>query len=139
MMTWFRLTFSLLCWALLCLLLGLNQSADWNYQSHVVSSQPCFDQGKEAASDSPTTSVVGSMEFDPARAGPFGSLVLDGASTAGNMGPPGQESHGPPEPMGPWRVAGQAGNSNQPHRATFSTKLLALNRRIEESGFRNNL
>ena len=139
MMTGFRLTLSLVCGALLCLLLGRNPPADWNSQSYVVRSQPCFDQGKEAASDSPTTSVVGSMEFDPARAGPFGSLVLDGASTAGNMGPPGQESHGPPEPMGPWRVAGQAGNSNQPHRATFSTKLLALNRRIEESGFRNNL
>jgi hypothetical protein len=41
--------------------------------------------------------------------------------------------------MRPWQVPGQAGNSNQRHRATFSTKLLAFNRRIEESGFCNTL
>ena len=139
MMTWFRLTLSLVCGALLCLLLGRNPPADWNSQSYVVRSQPCFDQGKEAASDSPTTSVVGSMEFDPARAGPFGSPVLDCASTAGNLDPPGQKSHGPREPIGPWRVAPQASNSNQPYRATFSTKLLAFIRQIEKPGFRNSL
>jgi hypothetical protein len=47
----------------------------------------------------------------------------------------------PAEPLaigadGPWQVAG---NSNQRHRATFSTKLLAFNRKTEESGFRNGL
>ena len=135
MMTRFRLTCSLVCWILLCLLLGLNPPADWNSQSHVVRSQPCFDQGKEAASDSPTTSVVGSMEFDPARAGPFGSLVLDSASTAGNMGPPGKESHGPAEPIGPWRVAAQAGNSNQPHRATSPRNYWLLSAKLKNRGF----
>src|SRR5271157_4899632 len=39
----------------------------------------------------------------------------------------------------PWRVTGQAGNSDQRHRATFPTKLLAFNPRIEESGFCNSL
>jgi hypothetical protein len=79
------------------------------------------------------------MAFDLARAGPLGSLVLDCGLTAGKIGPPGQENHGPPEPVGPWQVAGQAGNSNQSHRATLSTKLLVFSRTIEESGFRNGL
>jgi hypothetical protein len=78
------------------------------------------------------------MVFDLARAGSFGSLVLDCGLTAG-IGPPGQENHGPPEPTAPWQVAGQAGNSNQRHRATLSTKLLVFSRTIEELGFRNTL
>ena len=69
MMTWFRLT--LVCGALLGLLLGLTQPADWNDPSPAVRSGPCFDRGNEATSDSPTASVVASMESDPARAGPF--------------------------------------------------------------------
>ena len=137
MMPWFRLT--LVCWALLGLLLGLTPPADWNYQSHVVRSGPCFDQGKETAFDSSAASVVESTECDPARAASLESLVLDRALTASNTGPPGQETHGPSEPMGPWRVAGQAGNSNQRHQATFPTKLLAFDRQIKESGFRNRL
>jgi hypothetical protein len=96
MTPWFRLT--LVCCVLLCLLLGLTQAVDWNYQP-VVSSGSLFDRATNA-SDSPTSSVVASMAFDLARAGPFGSLVLDCALTAGNIGPPGQENHGPPEPMG---------------------------------------
>jgi hypothetical protein len=135
MTPWFCLT--LVCCVLLCLLLGLTQPVDWNYQP--VSSGSSFDQGTKATSDSPTSSVVESMAFDLARVRPFGSLVLDRGSTAGNIGPPGQENYGPPEPMGPWQVAGPAGNSNQRHRATFSTKLLAFNRKTEESGFRNTL
>ncbi|SRR6266566_3026897 len=103
MRLWFRLT--IVCGALLGLLLGLTPPADWNYQSHVVGSGPCFDQGKETASDSSTTSVVESMECDPARAASLESLVLDRALTASNTGPPGQETHEPAEPMGPWRVA----------------------------------
>src|SRR6266446_1864269 len=113
------------------LLLGLTPPADWNYQSHAVRSGPYFDQGK--ASDSFTASVVESMKCDPARAASLESLVRDRALTASNTGPPGQETHGPAQPMGPWRVAGQAGNSNQRHRATFSTNLLAFYRRIKKS------
>ena len=132
MMPWFRLT--LACWALLGLLLGLTPPADSDYQSHVVRSGPCFDQGKETASDSSTASVVESMECDPARAASLESLVLDRALTASNTGPPGQDTHGPAELMGPWRVAGQAGNSNRRQRATFSTNLLAFDCQIKNRG-----
>jgi hypothetical protein len=128
MKLWFGLT--LVCGALLGLLLGLSPPSDWNYQSHVVRSGPCFDQGKETASDSSTASVVESMECDPARTASLESHVLDRALTASNTSPP----NGPAEPMGPWRFAGQAGNSNQRHRATFSTNLLAFDRRIKNRG-----
>ena len=136
MKRWFRLT--LVCCLLLCLFLGLTQPVDWNYQP-VVSSGSSFHRTTQATCDSPPSSVVGTMAFDLARPRPFGSLVLDHGLTAGNIGPPGQENHGPPEPMGPWQVVGQEGNSNQRHRATFSKKLLAFNRKTEESGFRNTL
>ncbi|MGA8618646.1 MAG: hypothetical protein WB660_09055, partial [Candidatus Sulfotelmatobacter sp.] len=52
-------------------------------------------------------------------AGPFGSLVLDCGLTAGNIGPPGQENHGPPEPMGlsklPVKPATQTNAIEQPY------------------------
>ena len=131
MTPWFRLT--LVCCALLGLLLGLTQAVDWNYQP-VVSSGSLVDRATNA-SDSPTSSVVGSMAFDLARAEPFGSLVLDCGLTAGNIGPPGQENHGPPEPMDLGKLPARAGNSNQRHRATLSKKLLVFSRKIEESGF----
>jgi hypothetical protein len=132
MTPWFRLI--LICCVLLGLLLGLTQAVDWDYQL-IVSSGSLVDRVTNVF-DSPTGSVVGSTAFDLARAGLFGSLVLDCGLTAGNIGPPGQENHGPPEPMGPWQVAGQAGNSNQRHRATLSTKLPVFSRTIEELGFR---
>jgi len=132
MTPWFRLT--LICCVLLCLFLGPTQAVDWNYQP-VVSSGSSFDRRTQATCDSPPSSVVGSMAFHLARTGPFGSLVLDCGLTVGNIGPPGQENHGPPEPMGPWQVAGQAGNSNQRHRATLSKTLLVFSRKIKESGF----
>jgi len=114
MTPWFRLT--LVCCVLLGLLLGLTQAVDWNYQP-VVSSGSLFDRASNA-SDLPTSSAVGSMAFDLARAGPFGSLVLDCGLTAGNVGPPGQENHGPPEPMGlgklPVKPATQTNAIEQP-------------------------
>ena len=136
MTPWFRLT--LVCCVLLGLCLSFAQAVDWNYQP-IVSSESSFDRGTKATSDSPTSSVVGSVAFHLARAGPFGSLVLDCGLTAGNNDPPGQENHGPPEPMGPWQVAGQAGNSNQRHRATLSAKLLVFSQKIEKAEFRNTL
>jgi hypothetical protein len=132
MTPWFRLT--LICCVLLCLFLGLTQAVDWNYQP-VVSSGFSSDRGTQPTSDSPTSSVVGSMAFHLARSRPFGSPVLDCGLTVGHIGPPGQENHGPPEPMGPWQAAGQAGNSNRRHRATLSNKLLVFSRKIEKSGF----
>ena len=115
MTPWFRLT--LICCVLLGLLLGLTQAVDWNYQP-VVSSGSSSDRGTKATSDSPTSSVVGSTAFHLARARPFGPLVLDCGLTAGNIGPPGQENHGPPEPMGlgklPVKPATQTNAIEQP-------------------------
>ena len=117
------------------LLLGRHQPAGLNQQSQVVSSGPRLDRGKKAASDSPT--VVRTMEFDPAPAGPFEYLVLECALTTGNLGPPGQESHVPLElhvasgSRCRSRLAAQSKPSSylSPPNSWFS------NRRIEESGF----
>jgi len=137
MKPWFRLTvtLTLLCLAPVGLFLSFSPVADLNHPLHVVGWGPWFDRGREPAFDSPTASVVRSMEFDLVRAGPLASLVLTCTLTAGNIGPPGQEIHGPPEPMGPWRVAGQAGISNQRHRATLCTKLLTFNTELQNRGF----
>jgi len=97
MKPWFRLTV-IICWALVCLFLSLSQQVSRNHQLHLVCSRPWIDRCREAASDSPTAAIVGSMEFDRLRAGPLRSLVLDSAWTAGKIGPPGQKPHGPPEP-----------------------------------------
>src|SRR5260370_35969612 len=96
MTPWFRLT--LICCVLLCLFLGLTQAVDWNYQP-VVSSGSSSDRGTKATSDSPTSSVVGSMAFHLARALPFGSLFLDCGLTVGIIDPPGEGKLGAPEPM----------------------------------------
>jgi len=124
MKKWFRLT--LVCGVLVGLLLGLTQVVGLNYLLPVVASGRCFDRGTGPASDPSTVSFIRSMEFHRARAGHLESLVFDCALTADNIGPRGQETYGRPELIGPWKVAGQAGNSNQRHRATFSTKLLAF-------------
>ena len=136
MTPWIRLT--LICGLLLCLFLGLTQAVDWNYQP-IVSSGSSFDRGTKATSDSPTSSVVGSMAFHLARAGPFGSLVLNCGLTAGNIAPPGQENHGPPEPMGPWQVAGQPATPTNTSNTLFSAKLLAQTINSRNSGFHNSL
>jgi hypothetical protein len=117
MMLWFRL--ALVCWLLLCVLLSLTLPVGLNHPLQVVESGPWLNPARECSADWPTASVVRSMEFDPACAAPLASLVLDGAWTAGNLGPPGPETYGPPEPIGPRQVAGQAGNSNQRPRAPF--------------------
>ena len=131
MTPWFRLT--LVCCVLLGLLLGLTQAVDWNYQP-VVSSGSLFDRTTNA-SDSPTSSVVGSMAFDLARARPFGSLVLDCGLTVGNIRPPGQENHGPPEPMGPWQVAGQGRQLKPTPSSDLVQTIIGFPPKIEESGF----
>jgi hypothetical protein len=95
-------------WALLFLLLSLSQQASLNYPLQVFGSGQWLDRGREPASGSPTASVLRSTEFDQARAAPLESLVLDCGLTARNMGPPGQEIDGPPQSLGPWRVAGQS-------------------------------
>jgi hypothetical protein len=91
MTSWFRLT--LVYCVLLGLFLSLTRAVEWNYQP-VTSSGSSFDRGTKATSDSPTSSVVGSLAFDLARTRPLGSPVLDCGLTAGNIGPPGQENPG---------------------------------------------
>jgi hypothetical protein len=140
MKLWFRLT--LVCCVLLCLFLSLPQAVGLNHRLQIVGSRPWFDRGREPASDAPTVSVVGSMGLDPVRAGPLAPLVLDCAWTAGNLGPPGPEIHGTPEPIGPWRIAGQAVEPATPPAPTstlFFMKLLAQNTNFKESGFHNSL
>ncbi|SRR5260370_441489 len=113
-----RFWLTMVCWALVCLLLSLSQQAGLNRQLQVAGSSQWLDRCRERASGSPTASVVRSMEFDPARAGPLTSLVLDDAWTAGDMGPPGQETHGPPKPIGIYRLPVKDGSSKQ-QRATL--------------------
>ena len=134
MTTWFRLT--LVCCILLCLFLSLTQAVD--------SKPPVVGLGYDSIEDQIRIRRAHQFScqkhgFDLARAGPFGSLVLNCALTVGNIGPPGWENHGPPEPIGSWRVAGQTGNSNQHPRAPFSANLLAQTTHFKTSGFRNSL
>ena len=115
----------LVCWALLFPLLSLSQQASLNHPLHVAGSGPWLDRCREPSSGSPTASDLRSTEFDQARTASLESLVHDYALTAVNMGPPGQEIHGPPQSMGPWRVAGQSRKLKATIAAPFSTKLLA--------------
>ena len=131
----------LLCLALLCLLPHLTPPAGLNHPLQIVSWGSGFDRGREPAPDVLTVAAVRSMEFR-ARAGPRQSLVLDCTLTAGNIGPPGWETHGPSPPIGPWRVAGQAIKPATPTnapRADFSAKIPAQTANFKTLGFRNSL
>lgn len=128
MKPWFSLI--LVCWALLFLLLSLSQQAGLNHPLLVASSGQWLDGCREPASGSPTASVLRSMEFDQAHAAPLESLVLDYALTAVNMGPPGQEIHGPPQSMGPWRVAGQSLQLKATIAAPFLHEIISSSDRI---------
>jgi hypothetical protein len=131
MKRWFHLT--LVC-VLLCLCLSFAQAVDMNHDLPIVGLRPEFDRGRQPAA-ALTVSVITSMRFDQHRAGPLRSLIQDCASTAGHLGPPGSETHGPPESIGPGRVAGQAGNSNPCHRATWSVKSLVSVEQLKNRGF----
>jgi hypothetical protein len=119
MKRWFHLT--LVCCLLLCLCLSFAQAVGLNHDLPIVGFRACFDRGRELASDAPTVSVVTSMRFDQPRAGPLRSLIHDCASTAGHLGPPGSETHAPPEPIGPGRVAGLAVKPATPKPTPSST------------------
>src|SRR5258708_22866597 len=110
------------CWALVCLVLGLIQQAGM-YSSQVSGSSQWLDRCREPASGSPTASVVESTQFDPARAGPLTSLVLEDSWSKGNIGPPGQETHGPPKTIGNWRFprtnTAAPNNNHTPCRRKF--------------------
>ena len=98
MKLWFSLT--LVCCALVGLFLSFTRVVGPNHPWQVVGSGPWLDRGREPAFDAPTVSVVTSIEFDSARAGPWQSLALDGALTADHLAPPGPETHGPPKTDG---------------------------------------
>src|SRR5260370_31037323 len=125
MKRWFRLT--LVCCVLLCLWLSLPQAVGLDHGFPIVGLRSYFDRGTESASDAPTVSVVRSMRFDQPRAGPLRSLILDGEWTASNLGPPGSETHAPPEPIGHGRLPGQAVKPTTPTNTSstlFSANLL---------------
>jgi hypothetical protein len=103
MKPWF--SFILVCWALLFLLFSLSQQAGLNHLLLVTGSGQWLAGCREPESGSPTASVRGSMELAQARAAPLESVVFDSALTADSTG---QEIDGPPQSLGPWRVAGQS-------------------------------
>jgi hypothetical protein len=126
-------TLTIVCWTLVCLLLSLSQQAGLNHPLQVTGLSQWLDRCREPASDSPAASVVGSTQFDPARAGPLTSLVVDGAWTAGNIGPPGQENRGPPEPIRICRLPVKARSSKQ-LRATLPQEIIDSTDRILRIG-----
>jgi hypothetical protein len=100
MKLWFRL--SLVVGVLVGLLLGLAQMVGLNYPLPVLGSGSWFDRGRESVSGAPTVSLhLSSLQFDPARAAPLEFLVFAFALIAHNLGPPGQDTYGRPELMGP--------------------------------------
>jgi hypothetical protein len=98
---------AMVCWALVCLVLGLIQQAGLCHWSQVSGSSQWLDRCREPASGSPTASVVESTQFDPARAGPLTSLVLEDSWSKENIGPPGQETQWATEDDRNLAVAGQ--------------------------------
>jgi len=111
MKPWFSLT--IVCWALLCLLLSLSQQAGLNHPLQVADSGPWLDRCSEVASGSPTAAVLRSVEFDPVRAGPLASI-----------GPPGQETHAPPEPIGNLASCQVKAGSSKQHPANVPPRNL---------------
>jgi hypothetical protein len=120
MKPWFTLT--LAGCVLLCLLLSLSQQTGLNQPLQVASSSQWLDRCREPASGSPTASVVRSTQFDPARAGPLTSLVLEDAWTEGNIGPPVSRPVGHRSRSEFARLPVKAGSSKQ-QRATLPQEI----------------
>ena len=135
MKPWFALAWCVL----LCLLLSLSQQTGLNQPLQVASSSQWLDRCREPASDSPTASVVRSTQFDPTRAGPLTSLVLEDPWTEGNIGPPGQQTRQSPKPIGICQVAGQTRQLKATTSHLANTKFLAQPTEFEESVFCNSL
>src|SRR6516225_694120 len=91
----FRLT--LVCCVLLCLFLSLPQSIGLKHGLQIVGSRPWFDRERASTSDASPDSVVTRMRFDLPRPAPLASLLLECVWAAGNLGPPGSETPGPPK------------------------------------------
>ena len=130
-----RFWLTMVCWALVCLLLSLSQQAGLNCPLQVASLSQWLDRCREPASGSPTASVVRSTQFDLARAGPLTSLVLEDAWTEGNIGPPGQETRRPPKPIGICQVAGQSRQLKATTSHLASGNFLTQPTEFENRGF----
>ena len=108
MKRWLRLT--LVCCVLLCLFLSLPQAVGRNHGLRIAGLRPEFDQGKEPDL---RRHSLGCQKHE-IRSGSHWISRVSGArmcvDCAGTLGPPGPETHGPPEPIGLGRVAGQAVN-----------------------------
>jgi hypothetical protein len=115
-------TLTIVCWTLVCLLLSLSQQAGLNHPLQVTGLSQWLDRCREPASDSPAASVVESTQCDPAGAGSLTSLVLEDSWSKGNIGPPGQETHGPPKTIGIWRLPVKDRSSKQ-QRATLPQEI----------------
>lgn len=104
----FRLT--LVCCVLLCLFLSLPRAVDLNHDSQIVGLRPEFDHEKEP--DLRLHSL--GFHTHEIQSGSHWISRVSGArmcaDCTGNLGPPGPETQGPPEPIGLGRVAGQAVN-----------------------------
>jgi hypothetical protein len=111
-----RFWLAMVCWALVCLVLGLSQQADLYHSSQVSGSSQWLDRCREPASGSPTALVVESTQFDPARAGPLTSLVLEDSWSKGNIGPPGKKpmGHRRRSEFGGCRSETEVQNNNEP-------------------------
>jgi hypothetical protein len=108
MKRWLSLT--LVCCVLLFLFLSLPQAAGWNHGSQIVGLRQEFDIGKE-----PDLRLhsLGCQKHEIQSGSHWISRVSGArmcADCAANLGPPGPETHGPPEPIGLGRVADQAVN-----------------------------
>jgi len=128
MTPWFRLTLTLIGLALVCLFLSLSPPASLNLP--VAGSKPGLTQWREPAPGPPTASVFTSMEFDPVRARPLPCLVRDCGWTTSDLGPPGHQTQGTPEPIGPWRVPHQSWQLKASDRATFFHEITGPSHRI---------
>ena len=108
MKRWLRKT--LVCCVLICLFLSLPQTVGFNHGLQIVGLRPEFDQGKEPDL---RRHSLGCQKHEIRSGSHWISHVSDARMCvpgAGNLGPPGAETHGPPEPIGLARVAGQAVN-----------------------------
>jgi hypothetical protein len=107
MKRWLRLT--LVCCVLLCLFLSLPRAVGLNHGLQIVGLRPEFDHGKEP--DLRLHSL--GYQKHEIQSGSTWIPRVSGARLCvhcvGNLGPPVQ-THGPPEPIGLGRVAGQAVN-----------------------------
>jgi hypothetical protein len=140
MKRWLSLT--LVCCVLLCLFLSLLQAVGWNHGLQIVGLRPDFDQGKEPDL---RRHSLGCQKHE-IRSGSHWISCVSGTPMcvdyAGNLGPPGPETHGPPEPIGLGASCWSSGLPATPTNTSstlFSANLLPQATNFQESEFHNSL